>query len=252
MEENKQIGVKIYKKNAITVGTFLGGPLVAGYLFSENFKSFDEIEKVKPTWYISITTLLITVLIIALIPEDIKIPNQLFPLIHLGIVYGLFATYQEERVKEHIAANGPVYSWWRVIGISLIGLCITIGIAFSGIFIFEADTLLNNTVKTYGTTVQHEIEYNQKNITEAEIDNIAAGFTESAYFGTTIPKYIYVEKEGEKYIIFLPITSQVDVNQEVIQFFEELKTQMDDFLPNHKVEFRIVVDFLDNVVHEIK
>jgi len=31
---------KIYKDRAIGVGTFLGGPLAAGYLIAENLKSF--------------------------------------------------------------------------------------------------------------------------------------------------------------------------------------------------------------------
>ncbi len=30
---------KIYKDKAIWVGTFLGGPLVAGYFFSKNYKT---------------------------------------------------------------------------------------------------------------------------------------------------------------------------------------------------------------------
>lgn len=34
--------VKIYKDRAIWAGTFLGGPLVAGYLIAENFKVFNE------------------------------------------------------------------------------------------------------------------------------------------------------------------------------------------------------------------
>jgi hypothetical protein len=33
---------KIYNTKAIIIGTFLGGPLVAGYFIAENFKAFNE------------------------------------------------------------------------------------------------------------------------------------------------------------------------------------------------------------------
>lgn len=38
---------KIYRDKAIWVGTFLGGPLAAGYLIAENFKAFNDPAKVK-------------------------------------------------------------------------------------------------------------------------------------------------------------------------------------------------------------
>lgn len=76
---------KIYKDRAISVGTFLGGPLVAGYFIAENFKVFGEYEKAKKTW---IYTIIATVIIfggIFLIPDDVKVPNQIIPLVYTGI-----------------------------------------------------------------------------------------------------------------------------------------------------------------------
>ena len=68
---------KIYKDRAFWVGTFLGGPLVAGYLFSENFKSLGQPEKVKPTWIITIIATVVIFGGIFMIPENINIPNQI-------------------------------------------------------------------------------------------------------------------------------------------------------------------------------
>jgi hypothetical protein len=51
---------KIYTDRLIWAGTFLGGPLVAGYLIAENFKVFNEPNKVKLTWiYAIIATIVI-------------------------------------------------------------------------------------------------------------------------------------------------------------------------------------------------
>jgi hypothetical protein len=52
MEETIEIKIptkKIYKENSIYAGTFLGGPLVSGYLIAENFKAFNEPKKAKMT-----------------------------------------------------------------------------------------------------------------------------------------------------------------------------------------------------------
>ncbi len=43
-------GKRVYKTNMIYLGSWLGGPLVAGYLIAENFKAFGEFSKAKKTW----------------------------------------------------------------------------------------------------------------------------------------------------------------------------------------------------------
>ena len=51
---NQSMTRKIYSNRLIELGTLLGGPLVAGYLIAENFKTLNEPEKVKITWIFSI------------------------------------------------------------------------------------------------------------------------------------------------------------------------------------------------------
>lgn len=140
MEENSQRKPSLYKENAIVIGTFLGGPLVAGYFFAENFKVLDEEEKIRLTWVIAIATLFCVILIAVLLPEDINIPNQIIPITYTALAYGLYKTHQEEKVKQLFENGNPLYSWWRVIGISIIGLLVTIGLLLSVLFIFGGAT----------------------------------------------------------------------------------------------------------------
>ena len=117
---------KIYKDRAISVGTFLGGPLVAGYFIAENFKAFGEYDKVKKTW---IYTIIATVIIfggILLIPESAKIPNGVIPLIYSGIATYLLKHFQGQNIETHINSGGEHFGWWRTIGIGLIGLIVTL------------------------------------------------------------------------------------------------------------------------------
>ena len=89
---------KVYKERAIWVGSFLGGPLIAGYLLAENFRTLNQPHKIKPTYII---TLLATFLIfgsVLILPENTNIPRQLVPIIYTVIAYGLFKKYQSTSI----------------------------------------------------------------------------------------------------------------------------------------------------------
>jgi len=187
---------KIYKDKAFWAGTFLGGPLVAGYLFAENFKALGQPEKVKPTWIITITATIIIFGAAFLIPENINIPNQIIPILYSAIAFGLFKKYQEKKVNNHIKLGGLIYGWWRVIGIGIIGILITFAPLFTFVIAYNTMGQVNITTKNYGTVVQHEVDFDKDNISEKEIDVIAEGFVETGFFDLSVPKYIYVVKNN--------------------------------------------------------
>ena len=125
---------KIYKDRAIWVGTFLGGPLVAGYLIAENFKVFNEVSKAKKTWICSIIGTIIIFGIAFLIPEDVKIPNQIIPLIYTAIAYFFVEHFQNKNISAYIALGGKPFGWWRTILVSVIGLVITVVLLLAFLF----------------------------------------------------------------------------------------------------------------------
>ncbi|HEY6914222.1 MAG TPA: hypothetical protein VI413_06050 [Paludibacter sp.] len=128
--ENETTTQKIYKERAIWTGTFLGGPLVAGYLIAENFKVFNQHDRVRKTWIYSIIATIVIFGGVFLIPDTVKIPNQIIPLIYTIIASQIVQVYQKAKITTHINAGGQVYSWWRTIGVGLIGLVITVIIVF--------------------------------------------------------------------------------------------------------------------------
>ena len=116
---------KIYKNRALWVGSFIGGPLVAGYIIAENFKAFNQPSNAQKTWLITIVSTIIIFGGIFLIPDNVKIPNQLIPLIYTTVAYYILKHYQGTEIESHIESGGQVYKWGRVIIISLIGLTLT-------------------------------------------------------------------------------------------------------------------------------
>jgi len=131
---------RVYKDNRIWLGSYLGGPLVAGYLIAENFKAFNETDRAKKTWIFTIIGTIIIFGGIFLIPEHIieAIPRYLIPLTYTAIAYGFVAHYQKKNISAFIALEGKPFGWWRTILISLIGLAITFGLLFIGIMLFYA------------------------------------------------------------------------------------------------------------------
>ncbi|MDQ6470719.1 hypothetical protein RB619_08710 [Flavobacterium sp. LHD-80] len=120
---------KIYSQNTILRGTFFAGPLVAGYCIAENFKTFNDYEKARNTWII---TILFTIGIIALVfvlPENF--PNIIFPLIYSGLSAYFIKTFQEKNIQNHNERGGEIFNGWRVALIGLISIAIFMGIIFS-------------------------------------------------------------------------------------------------------------------------
>lgn len=243
---------KIFKDKTFWVGTFLGGPLAAGYLFAENFKTLGQPEKVKPTWTITIISTIVIFGGIFLIPENINIPNQIIPITYCVIAFSLFKHYQEEKANQHINAGGMVHSWWRVIGVGLISLLISVLPLLTFAYIATSIEDAQITRKSYGLTVQHEIDFNKENISEQEVDNIAQGFTETGFFDDSVAKYVYLDKNENKYEVFIFVMERMLDDNQALQPFVDLRTQMDEYLPGHTIEFKLVVDYLDNVVKVLK
>src|SRR3970040_1304083 len=141
---------KIYKDRAIWGGTFLGGPLVAGYLIAENVKAFNEFDKAKMTWIYAIITTIVVFGGVFLIPDNVKIPNQVIPLIYTAIAYYLVQHFQGQNISTHLDSGGQLFSWWRTIAVGLIGLAITIIPIFGFALLSDETSNIGTDTKTYG------------------------------------------------------------------------------------------------------
>jgi hypothetical protein len=241
---------KIYKDRAIWVGTFLGGPLVAGYFIAENFKVFGEYEKAKKTW---IYTIIATIIIfggIFSIPDNVKIPNQIIPLVYTGIASYLLKHFQGQNIENHINSGGELFSWWRTIGVGLIGLVIILIAIFAIVFSTDTSTTADTT-KTYGV-MKHEIAFDKSNIIESEVDKLADNLIKTTFFDEAVTKYVYAKKVNNTYEIFISVVDGIANDSQALQPFIDLRTDIQTFYPNEKIVFKLVVDNLDNVVKKLE
>lgn len=249
--DNQTPTEKIYKDRAIWVGTFLGGPLAAGYMIAENFKTFNDIDKAKKTW---IYTIIATIVIfggIFLIPDNVKIPNHVIPLIYTAIAYYLVQHYQGNNISTHLSLGGPLHSWWRTIAVGIIGLVVIAIPIFA--FVLLSDSIDNASIstQTYGI-MKHEIAFDKSNISEAEVNKIADGFTQTTFFDEEVTKYVYAKKANGKYEITISIVEGIANDSQALQPFISLRNDLQALFPNNIIVFKLVVDNLDNVVKTIE
>ncbi|PIQ15846.1 MAG: hypothetical protein COW67_06180, partial [Flavobacteriales bacterium CG18_big_fil_WC_8_21_14_2_50_32_9] len=135
MKENTK---KFYSQRAITIATYFGGPLAAGYLIKKNYETLEQPDNAKKSLLYGIISTLLLFAVIFSIPEDIlnKIPNVVIPAIYTGIIYLMVEKYQGESLKNHKDAGGEFYSGWKAAGVGAISMLILAAGIFMIAFIY--------------------------------------------------------------------------------------------------------------------
>ena len=134
MEESKSI--KLYTQQGISIATFFGGPLAAGYLIRQNFIALD---KEREGLFAMILGILFTGAIFVplfVLPEETidKIPNQLIPAIYTAIIYGIVQAIQGKDLKKHKEEKRAFQSNWKATGIGFLWMLVLGGILAAYIF----------------------------------------------------------------------------------------------------------------------
>jgi hypothetical protein len=134
--KTKEDGIKFYSQRAISIATYLGGPLAAGILVRKNYLNLDKEEKAKNSLILGILLTVALLITIFSIPTEImdKIPNAVIPAIYTLIIYFIVEKLQGQDLKDHKKNDGQFYSAWKATGIgaicSIIFVVGAIGYAF--------------------------------------------------------------------------------------------------------------------------
>jgi len=246
---------KIYTEKNMWLVAFLGGPLSAGYIIAENFKTFNETRKAQITWGITIVvTILIFGSLLAL-PETIveNIPKQIIPLIYTAIAFAIIQYYQKTRITDYLSDGGEKYGWGRSVCVGFIGLAITL--LFVAIIAFLAgdfsSKIPNLESKEYGK-LHHLVYYDKTNISENEIDQIALALTETTFFDEALPKEVVVEKINSNYEITISIVKDAINNEEALSYFVQLKNDLQNYFPKNKIVINLAFDNYKDVVKRLE
>jgi len=245
---------KIYKGQTLWVGALFGGTLAAGYIIAENFKAFNRPDYAKRTW---LFTALATIIFFAgtfLISEYTKIPNILLPFIYTGIAAFVIHHYQGKQIRAHIKSGGQVHKWGRVVMIGLIGLAVTFISVAGAIFIKVVVSPTDDTsisTNTYGV-FNHEISYDNENITTNGVDTLALAFTVTGFFSMNKTKYVFVEKVDNNYEISISCQQSITNDTLSLEQFTQLRESVQSYYPKNKIIFNLIFDTWDNVLKRLE
>ncbi len=230
--------------------------MVAGYIIARNFKAFNESKKAWVTWIIAIGATAAIFSLAFMVTETFRG----IPIAYTVVAYALIRHYQGAKIDAHVKAGGPTHGYGNIIGVSIIGLVITIIpaiiIAVAVIGIDEIETQnsreVESSVSREYQALKHKIYYLQSNISVEEVDKLADGLAKAGFFDDASQKQVYVRKVNDAYEVSIPCTKVITTDPESYKDFIPLRNDMQQLFPGHKIILNLVVDNLDNVVKRIE
>jgi hypothetical protein len=240
---------KVYSARKICTGSYLGGPLAAGYMLTENFKALGERGKIFNTWVVTVT-LTVLILLMPLLLNVERVPGLLVPLIYTLAAYIFFRIYQEDKTKTHVRAGGEFFGWGKTTLVALVSLLISLAFILPFAY-FAGDFSETATVKTYGR-LKHDISFEKANISETEVNGIAEALTKTSFFDNEKTKSVDVKKVGTSYELNLYCNDSIKTNREAIDYFRTLQTDVQKSFPDNKIIFNLVVETPENVVKRLE
>jgi len=118
--------IKIYPYSQFYGTAFLGGPLAGGYLVAENYKAFGQPDKVRKTWIVTISSMLVLCVVGYLLRNVTSFPNLIVPVAYSSAGGALMRYLQGKQIDAHKANGGPTYHWTRAFVAGLVGLIVTL------------------------------------------------------------------------------------------------------------------------------
>ena len=117
----------IYKDKHAWYGNFIGGPLVAGYMISQNFKVFNEAHKARLTYAAVGLAIILQMMVAYFLPENnyIQIVITMF---YSFVGQAVITHLQRDQIAQHLGSGGNTFKIGRVLIISVMGLVFMISI----------------------------------------------------------------------------------------------------------------------------
>lgn len=227
---------KIFTEKAINIGTFLGGPIVGGYMLSENFKVLKEDDYSRRVLFATIIFFFVFFELLFMIPQPVaqKIPDAFFPLIYGGIGYWIYKSFQKKRIDEFIKAGGLKQSGLKITGITLFGMIITLAyILFRVSYMapFEGE------VMEFGAS-KHRIYYDQS-INTKDVQIVGDALIQFGYFQSDLQQAVNLVKTADEYYLYINVIQKWWDNKDIIESLQSLEEAINAMNLEHHLKIRM-------------
>ena len=204
---------------------------------SRNYSALGNKENVTKTVLISLTlTGLLLMFFITTLEFQIW-PNFFLPIVSLITAARIFKLHQKKKVEGLVTKGASKHPTWLALPIGIVSLVITCALGFGATFVVES---LQPKTKNFDTNA---IEYSVR-VDEAEVDMISDQLYQLEYWGHEDEGYLYLSKQGKEFILTFSILEEYEKDQELLDYFESLRRDLDALLPENSVVFKLATEDL--------
>jgi len=232
---------KIFTNKAISIATFFGGPLAAGFLISKNFKTFGKDQAALNSVFIGILFTIILLFAQLLFFQKLqdnniyKLLQSLLPLVDAAIITLLIEKLQGKEIQQFLANNGQTASNWQAARYGFLGCMIIVIFFIIMIFIMPTegyDKRINIDKNVF-------LHYN-KRIDESKSQKIAEIIKQSGFLKDIENADLFFDEELMYYSLkfVIPDTSHLS-DPLVITEFNKLKKYI-----NYNLDFDKQIEIL--------
>jgi hypothetical protein len=232
---------KVFTKKSIGLATLFGGPIVTGYMISENFIAFGEREKGKQSLINGAigTALFLSALMaipekyMALLPNSVA--NSIFPALYTFVGVWWMEKVQGQQIIKHFEQGGGTYSRWKAAGIGIIGLIITLAFIFGQFFLVSIFTPEMEGKKIIVNDNKNRVYY--ESIDSAEAANLIDTLRTLKFFDVNYDLYFKIEGKEKGYRILFPTEKDYWYSPEVLGHYAAFKSFLENRFPEKEFEF---------------
>jgi hypothetical protein len=235
---------KIYTERKMLVGVAIGGPLAGGYYFWRTLNAFR-----RPKGAIAGAAAAVVVLAMItgsnFVPWLDRLPNIVFYGLQFGLVMGVTRSYLLTEITEHLAEGKGVYGWGNTILVAVTSMVITLGLLLAFLFSFD-----RTTTRSFGP-LNHEIVFDSSELTEIEVDRLAAALTGAGFFDKELRKTVEAARSNDRIIITM-YCSESARDPEFIELAKTLRSDVQQSFLTNPIVLDLVIDTPGNRIARLE
>ena len=207
IEYQPQPSVALYTIPSIALASFLGGPIAAGWLVSENYRRLNEPRAARTALINGIVATVALVTMMAALPPRwaSQLAGIIIPAIYTALIWILAERLQGRPLAAHFARGGRRHSPWRAVGISLIAALPVALIYLAAIMVVPTAPPFGfaGEPSPYGT--DGDVIFHTDDIPSTLVEEAAAALTSAGTLANGRPDAVELRLDGNGYVLTVPI-----------------------------------------------
>ena len=207
----------LYPVKGVTWATLMGSPFAGGIIMAINYGRLghDSAKWHALLWSLLGTAALLTALFF--IPEDLPIPNAVFILPQVAVMYSVAKSLQGAAIDAHQERGGALASVWRAVGIGLLCCLFIVGVAFGVGYLtlpYELDSVVE-----FNTS--DEVYYSGE-ATREDATFVGELLTQYEFFGHSTGASVQVAASSGAYTLSFVLVDDAWDDPEIVDYFLDL------------------------------